>query len=228
MNNIGQLDRGVVVDVDYQNGKFGNETISSSNDVRIGWNTFRDAGAVGMRFIYPVALDIYVNQGVKVIASYAKFIGLDSNGVPLYEQIGESEIPDYVTITEEGYVQIPEEIGIYINQDDTWYKGILNDVVNSTKDLGEPKDVRWGNNITPQSYTDKVELSSNDILQYDFGRYTSAIRHIIYNKMPQIPHQTNLTNLLKNHKHLPISLLTNQTKQQMRLVYILNCHYYLL
>ena len=179
MNNIGQLDRGLVVDVDYQNGKFGNETISSSNDVRIGWNTFRDAGAVGMRFIYPVALDIYVNQGVKVVASYAKFIGIDENGVPLYEQIGESEIPEYVEITEEGYVEIPEEIGIYIPEDETWYKGILNDVVNSTKDLGEPKDVHWGNNITPQTYTDKVELNSTDILQYDFGRYTSAVRHIL-------------------------------------------------
>ena len=177
-NNLGQLNKGLVVDVDYQNGKFGKETISNSNDLRIGWKTFRDAGAVGMRFIYPVKLDIYVNQGVKVIASYTKFVGTDENGIPLYEQIGESEIPNYVQITSDGLVEIPEEIGIYISEEDTWYKGILNDIVNSTKDLGEPEKVIWGNGITPQSNIGKIELNANDILQYDFGRYTNVIRHI--------------------------------------------------
>ena len=170
----GYLYDGYKIDL-YKNGT---HTVDSSQ-YKIGIDTLYNAGAVGILFDYSLNLNIYAKNGVKVIASYAKMMGTDSNGVPLYEQIGPSEIPSYVEVTDDGYISLPNEVGIYSETDKTYYKGILNDIVNSTKDLGDPANVIWGNNIAPQSYTDKVELNSNDILQYDFGRYSNAVRQII-------------------------------------------------
>ncbi len=171
-NNIGQLQRGLKIHVDYQNGKQGWETISDKNDVRIGWYTLKDAGAVGMHFVFPVALDIYVESDAKVVTSYVKLKGVDRNGDPIFEQID----------TKVGEIEQNEQGGFIVEDIKEIDAGTayLNDILTSPKDFTEEannKTLDWTGAL-PQTSSDTINASSNDILSYNLAIRTGTLKYI--------------------------------------------------
>ena len=175
-NNIGQLKRGLKIHVDYQNGKEGWETISDSNDVRIGWYTLKDAGAVGMHFVFPVALDIYVDGGYpngKVVTSYVKFAGVNEDGSPKYEKIKTEVEP--AELNEDGSVRVEEVKEI---DEGTAY---LNDVLTSHKDLTQGTEngdlIDWTKDL-PTSYMDKINPTAEDIWSFNLSIRMGILNYI--------------------------------------------------
>ena len=171
-NNIGQLQRGLKIHVDYQNGKQGWETISDKNDVRIGWYTLKDAGAVGMHFVFPVALDIYVESDAKVVTSYVKLKGVDRNGDPIFEHID----------TKVGEIEQNEQGGFKVEDVKEIDAGVayLNDILTSPKDFTEEannKTLDWTGAL-PQTSSDTIKASSRDILSYNLAIRTGTLKYI--------------------------------------------------
>lgn len=142
-----------------------------SGKVRIGDYTFRNAGAVGMRFIFPVSLDIYVEGGgAQVVTSYSKRIGFNADGSPILEQI-KTEAVD-AELDEKGAVKIEN---VKEMPEGTAY---LNDVLTSPKNLSEQvQNLNWTEDL-PKTPQEQINASAEDIWSYNLSIRTGLLKHI--------------------------------------------------
>ena len=163
-NNGGLLYPGYDIKLYRDNG-----IIVDSNQYKIGVGTFASAGAVGMYFDYSLKLNIYSKPKTKVIASYVEVVDVDADGNPVYETVFESERLTDVRMS--GTNVLPDAAVAKIENGDGWV-GYLNDVVTSPKDLGDPSTIKWENELTPKSTTDKIQANARDVDYYKFGILT--------------------------------------------------------
>lgn len=144
---------------------------TDSGKVRIGDYTFRNAGAVGLRFIFPVSLDIYVEGGgAQVVTSYSKRIGFNADGSPILEQIKteavDAELDEKGAVKIENVKEIPEG---------TAY---LNDVLTSPKNLSEQvQNLNWTEDL-PKTPQDQINANAEDIWSYNLSIRTGLLKHI--------------------------------------------------
>lgn len=142
-----------------------------SGKVRIGDYTFRNAGAVGLRFIFPVALDIYVEGGgAQVVSSYSKRIGFNPDGSPILQQIKsetvDAELDEKGAVKVENVKEIPEG---------TAY---LNDVLTSPKNLSEQvQSLDWTEDL-PKTPQERINANAEDIWSYNLSIRTGLLKHI--------------------------------------------------
>ncbi|WP_324823588.1 hypothetical protein [Sinanaerobacter sp. ZZT-01] len=142
-----------------------------SGKVRIGDYTFRNAGAVGMRFIFPVSLDIYVEGGgAQVVASYLKRVGFNADGSPILQQIKtettDAELDEKGAVKVENVKEIPEG---------TAY---LNDVLTSPKNLSEQvQSLDWTKDL-PKTTQEQINANAEDIWSYNLSIRTGLLKHI--------------------------------------------------
>lgn len=163
-NNGGLLYPGYTIKLYRDEGK-----LVDSNQYKIGLGTFASAGAVGMFFDYSLNLKIYSKPKTKVIASYVEVVDVDADGNPIYETVFESERLTDVRMS--GTNVLPDAAVAKIDNGDGWV-GYLNDVVTSPKDLGDPSTIKWENELTPKSTTDKIQANARDVDYYKFGILT--------------------------------------------------------
>lgn len=163
-NNGGLLYPGYTIKLLRDNG-----ILVDSNQYKIGVGTFASAGAVGMYFDYSLKLNIYSKPKTKVIASYVEVVDVDADGNPVYETVFESERLTDVRMS--GTNVLPDAAVAKIDNGDGWV-GYLNDVVTSPKDLGDPSTIKWENELTPKSTTNKIQANARDVDYYKFGILT--------------------------------------------------------
>ena len=163
-NNGGLLYPGYTIKLYRDEGK-----LVDSNQYKIGLGTFASAGAVGMFFDYSLNLKIYSKPKTKVIASYVEVVDVDADGNPVYKTVFESERLTDVRMS--GTNVLPDAAVAKIDNGDGWV-GYLNDVVTSPKDLGDPSTIKWENELTPKSTTDKIQANARDVDYYKFGILT--------------------------------------------------------
>lgn len=148
-----------------------------SGKIHIGEGTFRNAGAVGMHYDFPIALDIYVDNGKyangKVVTSYVKFAGVNEDGSPKYEKIKTEVEP--AELNEDGSVRVEEVKEI---DEGTAY---LNDVLTSHKDLTQGTEngdlIDWTKDL-PTSYMDKINPTAEDIWSFNLSIRMGILNYI--------------------------------------------------
>lgn len=152
--------------------------MNPSAAVRIGDGTFKQAGAVGLHFDFPVVLDIYVEgdnnpyTNGKVVTSYVKFAGVNLDGTPRYEQIKTEVEP--AELNEAGKVEVEDIKEI---EEGTAY---LNDVLTSPKDLTGGTDsadkVNWEDNL-PESDVQKINGTAEDIWSFNLSKRMGILEY---------------------------------------------------
>lgn len=169
---------------------------ADSGDIRIGHYTFRDAGAVGMHFTFPVSVDVYVDGGpAKVVTSYVELAGVNPDGTPIFEQI-KVEVEE-ADLDEKGAVKVNNVKEI---EEGTGY---LNDIFTSPIDLSEQVDSLTWVDALPKTKTESIAPNAEDIWSYNlsirFGLLT-YIQDLVIGK--DSPEYQELTELQKEYMAL--------------------------
>ena len=151
-----------------------NGILVNSGEYKIGIDTLAYAGAVGMYYRYDLKLNIYSKPKTKIVASYVEITGVDNNNMPTYRTVAES------TLLDEKYVSFTDEVAniephIVLQNEEGTYVGVVNDVVSSFKNLGEPKTVVWENNVVPSGSEGDLDVNAKYIDYYRFEMISPVI-----------------------------------------------------
>ncbi len=199
VNSLGQLKEGTTVNIDYENGTFGTEAVNrKSNDFRIGWETFVNAGAVGCHFDFPVNLSVWVGGDKypdgKVVSTYVKFAGVNADGTPKYEKIKSEVEPAELDIDGTVIVEDIKEI-----DEGTAY---LNDVLTSPKDLTDGSDnadnVSW-DNVLPETPHQKINVSADDVWSYNLNMRAGFMTYLWEFMTPEDERFREVSELVNNY-----------------------------
>ena len=135
---------------------------ADSGKIRIGDYTFRYAGAVGMHFVFPVSVDVYVDGApAKVVTSYVELAGVNADGSPIFKQL-KTEVAE-AELDEKGTVKVDNVKEI---EDGTGY---LNDIFTSPIDMSEEiKSLSWEDAL-PTTKSLNISPNAEDIWSYNLS-----------------------------------------------------------